>query len=206
MRFTTFRWLLLVALCVGVVLAVGCAHEKPVARVTKPRPLIVDSPRKPDTPSGKTPVAVKRNHPQRPDLVVIQREVTLRWADKNGTQMTCSAKSASFNEVSQVGTLVDFSAKLYENGSLTASVIAPLATADTAKRVIVASGGVVLRSLQRDTVVKAGWIKWYAGSDKVVGNGGVSIKSTNGSVDGAAFVADTALKTLSVKSSGKGLE
>lgn len=185
----------------------GCAREK-AAPVSKPRSLFVDG-----TPK---PAAVpKKADPGRPKIEFkfvtpkgngAQRSVTLKWAEKDGTQMMCSAKSADFNEVTQVGTLVDFSAQLYENGKLTASVRAPLATADTAKRVIVASGGVVLKSLERATVVKAGWIKWYAGSDKVVGGGGVSIKSTNGSIDGAAFVADTALKTLRVQDSGKGLE
>jgi hypothetical protein len=203
----TFRWFVLTALCAGMAFAAGCASEKPAAPV-KPGSLFVDG-----TP--KPAVVLRKDDPGRPKIEVkfetpkgngIQRSVTLKWAEKDGTQMMCSAKSADFNEVTQVGTLVDFYAQLYENGKLTASVRAPRATADTAKRVIVASGGVVLKSLERATVVRAAWIKWYAGSDKVIGNGGVSIKSTNGSIDGAAFVADTALKTLTIKDSEKGLE
>jgi hypothetical protein len=205
-----FRCFVLAALCACMAFAGGCARENAAAPV-KPRSLLVDGKSKPDPPAA----VPKNDNPGRPQIKVdlftpkgngAQRSVTLKWADKNGAKMTCSAKSADFNEVTQVGSLVDFSAQLYENGKLTASVRAPLATADTAKRIIVASGGVVLKSLERATVVNARWIKWNAGSDTVIGNGGVSIKSTNGSMEGAAFVADTALKTLKVMSSGKGLE
>ena len=206
MRFMfspTFRRFVLMALCACIVIAAGCARRKPAESPTKPRSLFVDklSP-KPNSP-GKDANA---NVPQGPKIEFTQHGVTLRWSEKNGTQMTASAKSASFNEVTQVGTLLDFSAKLYENGKLTAAISAPRATADTAKRTILASGGVTLKSLERQTVVNAAWIKWNANTRKVVGNGGVRIKSTSGTVDGAAFVADTALKTLTVKDSAKGLD
>lgn len=210
-----FRWLVFTALCVGLMFAAGCSRERPNSSPKK-HSLFVDGKSKTNKSSSAKPSPdPKEKKDDRPKILVTvnepngkesQQSVTLKWAEKDGTQMTCSAKSADFNEVTQVGTLIDFSAKLYENGKLTASVRAPRATADTSKRVIVASGGVVLKSLQRATQVKAGWIKWYAGSDKVIGNGGVSIQSTNGSVEGAAFVADTALKQLTIKDSGKGLE
>jgi len=201
-------------LCAALALTAGCARPKP-ATPAKPGPLLIDGTPKSGKPSGKPSPPKDGDTKPRPKILVTvnapngsdtRRSVTLKWSEKNGTQMTCSAKSADFNEVSQVGTLVDFSAQLYENGKLTASIRAPLATADTAKRIIIASGGVVLTSLERATEVRANWIKWNAGSDKVIGNGGVTMKSTNGSVQGAAFVADTALKKLTVLDSGKGLE
>ena len=202
----TFRRFLLVASCTGIVLAAGCARREPAEPVEKPRSLFVDHKSKQSPKPGKSAKDAGDVVPPGPKLEFTQRGVTLRWSEKNGTQMTASAKSASFNEVTQTGTLLDFSAKLYENGKLTAAVSAPRATADTAKRTIIASGGVVLKSLERQTVVNAAWIRWNANTRKVVGNGGVKIKSASGTVEGAAFVADTGLRTLTVKDSAKGLE
>jgi hypothetical protein len=48
-------------------------------------------------------------------------------------------------------------------------------------------------------------MKWYAKEQKVVGDGGVKIDSTMGNMSGAAFVADTAMKSIKVLDSGKGL-
>lgn len=194
-----FRYIALIVMCAGVVLVGGCTREKPVASQKKPLPLLVDGKLAP----GKT---LKSVAPPGLKLEVTQKEVTLRWASKEGTQMVATARSSNLNEETQAGTLLDFSAKLYENGKLSALVSAPLATADYKNRVVIASGGVVLKSLVRQTVVHASWIKWYVDKHKIVGNGGVSIDSTAGSMDGAAFVADTALKTLTVKDSGSGLE
>lgn len=193
----------LVAVCAGMALLTGCSSRNDAAPV-KPRPLLVDGGAKSKPPAG----VPKTNRHSRPDIRVelytpegnaARHSVTIKWAVKSGTKMTCSARSADFNEVTQVGTLVDFSAQLYENGRLTASVRAPRAVADAANRVIVASGGVVLKSLERATVVRAEWIKWDALSDRVTGNGGVSVESTNGSLHGTRITADTALKTIKVE-------
>ncbi len=35
------------------------------------------------------------------------------------------------------------------------------AVADTVNRGVTATGGVTLKSVERNTVVKAAWIKWY---------------------------------------------
>lgn len=207
MRFMfspTFRRFMLLALCAGIVLASGCARHTPAEPVGKPPSLFVDSKAK-QAPKPARPAQVVVAPPG-PKLEFTQHGVTLRWSEKNGTQMSASAKSASFNEVTQTGTLLDFSAELYENGKLTAAVSAPRATADTAKRTIIASGGVVLKSLERQTVVNASWIRWNANTSKVVGNGGVKIKSANGTAEAAAFTADTSLKSYTLLSSGKGLE
>lgn len=174
-------------------------REKPVASPKKPLPLLVDGKSKQDKDRKTIATPGLR-------LEVTQKKVRLCWAAKEGTQMVAIARSSNLNEETQTGTLLDFSAKLYENGKLSASVSAPLATADYKKKVVVASGGVVLKSLVRQTVVNAGWIKWYVDKHKIVGNGGVKIQSAAGSVDGAAFVADTTLKTLKVMDSGRGLE
>ena len=203
---STFRWSVLASLCVAVAIVTGCARPEPVAKVQKPKSLFVDSKGKqvlaPKKPTGDAKIEKQKG----PKLTVTQQGVTLRWDQKDGTQMTASAKSGSFNEITQVGTVLDFSAKLYENGKLTASMHAPKATIDTAKRVVLATGGVVLKSLERQTVVNASWIKWSANTHKIIGNGGVKIRSANGTADAAAFTADTSLRNYTLLSSGKGLE
>ncbi|NLN75359.1 MAG: LPS export ABC transporter periplasmic protein LptC [Armatimonadetes bacterium] len=196
--------LFLLAICCTLVLLNGCAKPRRARPTPKPAPLFVDNNSKPqpkDEPQqAEEPVL------EGPKLEITQSGVTLRWAEKSGSQMTASARSADFNEITQVGSLIDFSASLYENGKLAASISASKAMVDTAKRAVTATGGVTLKSIERDTVVKAAWIKWDAKTNKVTGNGGVKITSAAGTAEAAAFVADTSLKNYTLLSSGKGLE
>lgn len=141
-----------------------------------------------------------------PKLELSQRGVTLNWVEKGVLRMSASASRGQISEVTKVGVLFNFSAKLYDNGRLTTTMTAPKVTADTANRIITATGGVTMKSLDRKTVVKAKWMKWYEKQQKVVGNGGVDIRSDTWNVQSAAFVADTALKNLSVQNSAEGLD
>ncbi len=186
----------------------GCAKPKRVKVMDKPAPLLVDQNTRPPTKSkpAAEPEKPAEAKSEGPKLEITQSGVTLSWVEKGGSQMTASAKSADFNEVTQAGNLLDFSAKLYENGKLAASLSAAKATVDTAKRTVIASGGVTLKSVERDTTVKAGWIKWNANTRKIIGNGGVKVISTNGTAEAAAFVADTNMRNYTLLSSGEGLE
>ncbi len=186
----------------------GCAKPERVKVIDKPAPLLVDQKTKQPIKSKAATESEKpaEEKPEGPKLEITQSGVTLSWVQKGGSQMTASAKSADFNEVTQSGNLRDFSAKLYENGKLAASISAAKATVDTAKRTVIASGGVTLKSVERDTTVKAGWIKWNANTRKIVGNGGVKVMSANGTAEAAAFVADTTMRNYTLLSSGEGLE
>lgn len=119
--------------------------------------------------------------------------------------MSATAKEGRMNELTKTGLLTDFSAKLYENGKLSSTMTAPKVVADTANRIVTANGGVTMRSVERNTVVDARWVKWYAKQQKVIGGGGVTIKSDAWDLKSSAFVADTGLKTLTLKNSSKGL-
>lgn len=200
----TFRRFLLAVLCTGMVFAVGCARQ-PVERPTKPVALVVDN--KPENDQAKKPlIEEKPQTPPPPQLDVTQQGVTLSWNDKSGRNMIAKAKKDTFNLRTQVGTLLDFSAKLYENGALLASISAPHAYVDTAKRVVVATGGVDLKFMKPPTQVRSKWIKWTPDTHKIVGNGGVTMTYPNGTATAAAFVGDTAKQTLELRDSGKGLE
>lgn len=141
-----------------------------------------------------------------PKLELSQKGITLNWVDKGVIRMSANAAKGQIDEVTKVGVLYNFSAKLYENGRVTTTMTAPKVMADTVNRIVTATGGVTMTSLDRKTVVKSKWMKWYEKKQKVVGNGGVDIKSDTWNVQSAAFVADTALKNLTVQNSAEGLD
>lgn len=201
----TSRQLLVAGLCASMGIVTGCARQ-PVEPQTKQAALLIDK-----GPSGKDNAKKpafddKSKPPAPPKLDVTQRGVTLSWTDKAGRDMTATAKSDSFNLRTQVGTLLDFSAKLYENGALFGSMSAPHAYIDRAKRVIVAFGGVDLKFTKPQTEVHSSWIKWSPDKHRIVGNGGVTMTYPNGTANAAAFVGDTEKRTLELRDSGKGLE
>lgn len=140
-----------------------------------------------------------------PKLGGVQKAVTLRWTQKGLLRMSARASQLEGSEVTRTGTLVNFTAQLYENGKVTATLSAAKATADTKNRTVTAVGGVTMRSLVRKTTVKCDWARWSEKAQKVVGDGGVRIDSEMGTIEGAAFVADTALNTVTIKDSAEGL-
>lgn len=199
----TFRQLLIAGLCAAMALAVGCARQP---SETQAKPVKMLAGKNDSIGSGAKPLVDAKPKPPAPKLDIIQRGVTLSWNDKAGRSMIASAKSDSFNLRTQVGTLLDFSAKLYENGELLASMTAPHAYVDAERRVVVATGGVELKFANPRTHVRSEWIKWTPDKHKIVGNGGVAMTYPNGTATAAAFVGDTAKKTLELRDSGKGLE
>lgn len=216
--FSAFRLgVALVALLAAFVLiyAAGCGSER--ASAPEPDAAVAPSPApqpgqpaaEVPEPAGGEPPAVAAAPPDKPDgprLELTQEGVTLTWHERGQLRMDARASSLKADEVTRTGTLLDFSARLYENGRLTAEIRAPRAVADTDKRIVTASGGVTLKSVERATTVRAEWVRWYAREQRVVGNAGVKIESAMGTITAAAFEADTALKTLTVRDSAKGLK
>jgi hypothetical protein len=193
MRFSLSRlWKINTALvCAAAVLAFAGCGPADSGKTTKP---VAHTPAKPVIAAATGP-----------KLGLIQKGVTLRWVEKGTLRMTATAKEFRGNEVTKKGELIDFSAQLYENGKPATTMTAPKVVADTANRIVTATGGVVMKSLSRDTVVKSQWAKWYEKKQKVVGDGGVTVTSDTWRAESAAFVADTGLKTLSLRDSTKGL-
>jgi hypothetical protein len=204
MRFSLwrFRKLNTAVICTAVMLS-GCGQANPGKPASKPavRPKQVSKP----VAATKPAAPAKPAADQKPKLSLVQKGVTLQWVDNGELRMTATAAEFRGNEVTRQGVLTDFSAKLYENGKPATIMNAPRVVADTVGRVLTATGGVTIKSLSRKTVVKSGWAKWYQKQQKVVGNGGVKINSEAWTAESAAFVADTGLKTVSLRSSAKGL-
>lgn len=198
MRFFVWRLLRInTALACAAVLLAGCGPADSGKETAKPAKPVAQKPAKPVKP---TPPAETG-----PKLSLSQKGVTLRWVEKGVLRMSATAKEFRGNEVTRKGELINFSAQLYENGKPATTMTAPKVVADTANRVVTATGGVVMKSLSRHTVIKSQWAKWYEKKQKVVGNGGVTIKSDTWTAEAAAFVADTGLKTVSLRDSAKGL-
>lgn len=140
-----------------------------------------------------------------PQIQITQQGATLNWVDGNGkTKMSASLREVRGDLVSNVVAAYDFSGKLYEGGRQTASLIAPKVVVDSDNQVVTATGGVTLKSAQRNSVVRSSWMKYYAKQHRVIGNGGVKITSDMGTYEGAYFEADTDLRTFTLDSSAKG--
>ncbi|MEN6358370.1 MAG: LPS export ABC transporter periplasmic protein LptC [Armatimonadota bacterium] len=210
MRFNLKSLVLILSAVVALSIA-GCGNRQPsVSQIptaqagdnkTQTAQSQPDTKKSEKKPQVYTPPKVDEG----PKLQFSQQGVTFSWVENGHVRMSASAKEVSGGEVTRIGQLTNFSGKLYENGKLVAAMTAPKVIADTTKRIVTATGGVTLKSLERNTTVRSQWMKWYAREQKVVGDGGVKINSTMGNMQGAAFVADTAMKSIKVLDSGKGL-
>jgi len=203
--------LLLAALITGTALA-GCGTPRqspPEAARPSAKPAVKAGQPKPANPKQQAAKGVPNVPDLTPKLVVTQKGLTLRWEANGKTSMSAKASKFEGDQITRIGVLLDFSAQLYDNGKLTATMTAPKVVADTANRTLTATGGVTLTSIDKSTVIKAEWMKWFPKQNKVVGNGGVKVTSSMGTKDryvmeGAAFEADTKLQSLKVKDSAKG--
>ena len=204
---------LIVILVLGAVLSlgvVGCAPEKPDASPPGPTgkqsAAAAEANESRESNAEKPQAAEQPGVEDGPKLAVIQKDATVNWSDESGRRrMSARAREIGWNEASLKGVALDFSAKLYENGKLTASISAPKAVIDTKDQTVTATGGVSMKSLERETSLTALWVKWFARKHKIIGNGGVKIESPTWKAEGAAFEADTGLENYRIMDSAKGL-
>lgn len=221
LRFA-YKQALPVALGALLVVVAGCAGKQSTAPT--PPPTTTQSakagehesnaslPGKETTPSNNNktvssqPELSEMKKPElKPKLEISQKGATLNWVDGNGkTKMSASLREVRGDLVSNIFAAYDFSGKLYENGRQTASLAAPKVVVDSDNQIVTATGGVTLKSAERNSVVKSSWMKYYAKQHRVVGNGGVKITSDTGTYEGAYFEADTDLRTFTLDSSAKG--
>ncbi len=158
------------------------------------------------TTEDETGAGEEKIDQNRPFLAVSQEDVTVKWIEKGSLKMKAVAEEFTGDEVTRKGVLKNFKAELYENGKLTAELSAPRAEANAETRVVIATGGVTLKSMERNTVVRAAWIKWFSEDERVVGNGGVKVESTMGTIESAAFEADTTLRKVTLSDSAKKID
>ncbi|MCX8052257.1 MAG: LPS export ABC transporter periplasmic protein LptC [Armatimonadetes bacterium] len=194
---------------VGVVfLPGGCGKSGPV-----PSSKLRDSAPKATSTKAQASAQTKPVVPAQgavPNLKIVQKSLAFQWIEKNKPSLKATAREFQGDEISRKGILLDFRGELYDNGKLTTTMTAPKVVVDAEKRTVTATGGVLIKSLVRRTVVRSEWAVWYSRQNKIVGDGGVrwtSEMNGKGRFEGqsAAFEADTALKTITALSSAKGL-
>jgi len=200
-----------VAVCIIALVMGGCGRQSPSRTAAKPSAAKSSS-----VPSDVAQGGSKSSKdskiiapPTLPNLETVVKRVTLRWMDKNMLALNASAARLEGSEVTRKAVLTDFRAELFQNGKLTTTLVAPKVEADEGKRVLTATGGVTLTSLDRGTTVKCAWVKWFARENRIVGDGGVRVVSKLVSghryeMEGAAFEADTALKSITITDSARG--
>ncbi len=192
-------------LCVLAVV-VGCGNEKPASPTSgpvEPKPPGKAAPAPTPAQAKPTPTPTPRSVPM---MQFDQKGITLKWMDNGKLRMIATATELRGNEVTKQGTLLNVSADLYEDGKLTARITAPTAIADTDKRTVTATGGVLVKSLVRKSTLTAKRVRWFSNKNKIVGDGGVTVNSTVGIVQARAFLADTSLKNLVMKDRIEGFE
>ncbi len=192
MSTRTFRPVLVAVAAAAVLMILGgCGRHLSTAAPPPPRPKVEAAANwgkasKPDDPAG----------PSSPSLGISQEGLTFKWVEQGQVRMTATASNLSGNDISGIVVVKDFAGKLYQQGKLTATLHAPKALVDTARRVVTAMGGVTVKSLERDTIANSAWMKWSEKAQKLIGGGGVTVNSaTMGDMTGAAFEADTGLKS-----------
>jgi hypothetical protein len=127
------------------------------------------------------------------------RKVVVTWSERGKTSLSATATEVSGDTVSGSAKMKQVTAELYNKGELLGKLAAPIVEADASNRIISASGGVTLTSEQPNStvrVVKAGWIKWFARQNRVLGGGGVEAVGPMTTVKAEAFVADTGLRKI----------
>lgn len=127
--------------------------------------------------------------------------VKLSWQEKGKKSLDATAAELVGNTAAGTGSLKRVNARLYSNGKLSATIVAPLIQFDEKTKVITASGGVTLTSSDPASsihTVQAQWIKWFSRENKIIGNGNVKARGKVASIDAAAFTADTQLHTIRV--------
>ena len=143
-----FRFLIVLLLGTLVIVG-GCARQKPAGRTVA------------STTTAPAQAADRRTKPQEPakpkknveaeNLIGVQKDIDLKWTDtKTGqVKMQVKASGGEVNGKDKVAVLHNISAKLYENGKITAEMTAPKAHLDIDKRQVIATGGVMMKSLER---------------------------------------------------------
>ncbi len=182
-------------------LVAGCGKSPEPARAPQPtnsKPGQISAKPK-DRPAKEVDLTKKET----PDLKVSGQIVRISWEEKGKVSMKATAQEFSGNTISGEATLKRVNARLFSNGKQTATIVAPLVQVDENSRVLTASGGVTLTTSDPKSsikTVKASWIKWYARDNRIVGNGGIKARGPVASIDAAAFIADTQLRSIRILS------
>lgn len=139
--------------------------------------------------------------PDIPQIKLDTQDVKIEWNDKSGKLMSAVAKSFSGDQGSNTLTLNNFTAKLYENGVLSAKLQAKKAVLNATKKEIKVSTGVKITSLTNNSTLIANHVLWKSTENKVFAKEAI-LETPNGKIQGKYFKLDTKLETFEVNDKG----
>ncbi len=140
-----------------------------------------------------------------PPIKLDTTDVKLEWADGKGKVMTCVAKSFSGNQKTNIVSLSDFTATLYENGKASAKVVAKKAILDVTKKEIKVNTGVKVSSIVNKTTLTANKVLWKSKENTIYAQEGV-LDSPYGKITGKYFTLDTKLEIFQVSDTGQNID
>ena len=173
-------------------LLAGCSNRKTATATGSPTP-----PTKP-TPTPTLP----------PQFQGAAQRINITLFDAKGRKIAeVSGDSAGLTPVgkSQEVSVTRGKATLFKDGKPAATVSADRLTADNLSRILKATGGVVVRSLEQEgtPTARADTVTWEHDRDRIHGTGGVKVTADTGwEIPAASFTGDTELKTLDVVGNG----
>ena len=136
-----------------------------------------------------------------PQIKLDTNDVKLEWSDTKGKLMTCIAKQFSGDQISNMLSLSDFTATLYESGKLSAKVQAKKAVLDVTKKEIKITTGVKVVSLVNNTSLIANKLLWKSKENTIYAQEG-ELNSPYGKITGKYFTLDTKLEIFQVSDTG----
>lgn len=139
--------------------------------------------------------------PDIPQIKLDTKDVKIEWNDKSGKLMSAVAKSFSGDQKSNTLKLNNFTAKLYENGALSAKLQAKEAVLNVTKKEIKVTTGVKITSLTNKSTLTANKVLWKSNENKVFAYEAI-LDTPNGKIQGKYFKLDTKLETFEVNDTG----
>ena len=140
-----------------------------------------------------------------PQIKLDTSDVKLEWADGKGKVMNCLAKSFTGDQKTNMLSLSDFTATLYEQGKPSAKVQAKKAVLDLIKKEIKVNTGVKVVSLVNKTTLTANKVLWKSKENTIYAQEGI-LDSPYGKITGKYFTLDTKLEIFQVSDTGLNID
>lgn len=190
-------------LTLGILAGCGRPADKQDTKVENTTAPVKKAEQPAHKPDKAQPASAAAEHIKQAEtrLKISSRKISLTWAQNGQTKLEATAIELTGDTAAGTAAMKSVSASLYDKGKIVAKMAAPLVMADEKTRIVTATGGVTITSTVPESTiktVKAQWIKWYLRQDKLVGNGGIHAQGPVSTIDAAAFVADTRLKTIRI--------
>ena len=124
----------------------------------------------------------------------------LSWQSGGQYVMRAKARELVADEVTGKASLKDGHAIMFKQGKEAALMSAKLIEADRRAMTLSATGGITVRSLMRNTQVRAQSVSWWRKDNRLSAAGGVSVTSSAGSISADRMDGDIDMKRITLYS------